>query len=93
MRAASTTQRFLYKPVSARDPKPANGAAEDTLDTVLSWRPGREAGSHQVFLSDVTDEVLGQGALIASISDASLDLSAHDLKYGTTYYWKVNEVN
>lgn len=66
---------------------------EDTLDAVLTWRPGRDAGSHQVFLSNAMDEVLDESALIASTLDASLDLFGQDLKYSTTYYWKVNEVN
>ena len=92
-RASLSEVRFFYEPVFARNPEPENGAVEDTLDAVLTWRPGREAGSHQVFLSESMDAVLDESALIASTLDASLDLSGQDLKYSATYYWKVNEVN
>ena len=91
--ASLSEVRFLYKPVLARDPRPTVGATEATLDTVLDWRPGREAGSHQVYFSDDMEAVVGERTLIATTTDASYDLSRQNLKYGSTYYWKINEVN
>jgi hypothetical protein len=42
--------RFLYIPAYAREPQPADGATDVEMGTVLSWRSGRDAASHQVLL-------------------------------------------
>ena len=42
--------RFFYVPVTAREPSPASGATGVAPQATLSWRSGREAASHQVFL-------------------------------------------
>ncbi|MCH7917158.1 MAG: VCBS repeat-containing protein [Planctomycetes bacterium] len=91
--ASLSEVRFHYTPVFARSPQPADGTNEASLGAILSWRPGREAVSHQVYFSAAMDEVLGESTLIATTSDAFVDLSGQDLKYGRTYYWQVNEVN
>jgi len=66
------------------------------LDNVtLSWRAGREAASHDMYLS--TDEqavingTISPVSVPAGSSYASYDTGELDL--GETYYWKVNEVN
>ncbi len=41
--------RFFHVPVKAREPAPADGATGVAIDAPLTWRPGREATSHQVF--------------------------------------------
>ncbi|HEC02885.1 MAG TPA: discoidin domain-containing protein, partial [Phycisphaerales bacterium] len=46
--------RFLYIPVWAREPNPDSGATDTNVDTILSFRAGREAARHDVYLS--TDE-------------------------------------
>ena len=91
--ASLSEVRFSSIPVYARNPQPAAGTTTDSLDVVLSWRPGREADSHEVLFSENRDVVEDGSALIATTTDAWLDLSDLDLQYGTTYYWKVNEVN
>ena len=83
--------RFLYIPTHARKPYPDSGAADADLDVVLTWRAGREAAAHKVYLSTdqqaVTDgTALGVVTTEASYSPLSLDL-------GTTYYWRVEEAN
>ena len=85
--------QFSHIPVLARQPHPAIGATTQSLDTVLSWRPGREADSHEVLFSENRDAVEDGSALIAVTTDPWLDLSDLNLQHGTTYYWKVNEVN
>ncbi|MCH8217366.1 MAG: right-handed parallel beta-helix repeat-containing protein [Planctomycetes bacterium] len=85
--------QFFHVPVLARQPQPAVGTTLDSLDTVLSWRPGREADLHEVLFSENRDAVEDGSALIATTTVAWLDLSDLNLQYGTTYYWKVNEVN
>jgi hypothetical protein len=79
--------RFSYVPLQARAPLPANAATNVPVDTSLSWRPGREAGSHSVSLG--TDpNALGAAQMG---TEHSFDPGLLDL--GTTYYWKVDEVN
>jgi len=81
--------RFFSIPAAAREPEPADGATVGNVDVVLTWRAGREAGSHEVYLgSDPTDLTL-----LGSSMEANYDLSGAGLEYGTTYYWQINEVN
>ncbi|HOW73738.1 MAG TPA: discoidin domain-containing protein [Phycisphaerae bacterium] len=79
--------QFSYVPVQARAPQPANGATGVSLDTDLDWRPGRAAASHQVYFG--TDP----NALTAATTVTNHSHSPGPLHFGTTYYWKVDEVN
>jgi len=79
--------RFYYIPTLAREPQPANGAITDGANVVLSWRAGREAASHQVYLG--TDA--GELALAGTATENSYDAGVLD--YDTTYYWQITEVN
>jgi hypothetical protein len=79
--------RFYYFPVSAREPNPALGAAGVASDAVLSWRSGREAASHRIYLgTDPNVLTLAGTAATNSFAPSSLSL-------GTKYYWRVDEVN
>jgi hypothetical protein len=82
--------RFLYIPVQARSPQPASGSQNVGVNTVLSWMPGREAASHQVYLSTNQQAVTAGTALAGTVTDHSFIPS---LDVAQTYYWKVNEVN
>ncbi len=77
--------RFLYVPVQAREPRPADGATGTSPDAVLTWRAGREAASHEVYLG------IDGTTLVDTVTSASYTPS--DLEFGTTYHWKINEVN
>jgi hypothetical protein len=83
---------------SAHNPSPSDGQTDVLRDGVLSWRPGVYAAAHDVYL----------GTTLEDVNDASranpLDVlakQAHDansfdpgrLEFGTTYYWRVDEVN
>jgi hypothetical protein len=82
--------QFNYIPVVAREPQPADGATDASVETVLSWRPGREATLHQVYLGD--DEAAVAGSAVAyAVGESRFAPGPLDL--GTTYYWKVDEVN
>ena len=82
--------RFLYIPVRAREPQPASGQAGVDPGATLSWRVGREAASHEVYLG-ADGEAL---ALVDTVSGNSYALEAlGTVELGQTYYWKVNEVN
>ncbi len=79
--------RFQYLPTHARNPQPADGATDVDVTAMLSWRPGREAVSHEVYLGTDPNTL----ELIGAPSEASINPG--DLDFGTTYYWQVVEVN
>jgi concanavalin A-like lectin/glucanase superfamily protein/F5/8 type C domain-containing protein len=79
--------RFTFIPVLAREPQPDDGATDVSPDVVLSWRPGREAASHAVYL-DIAPDAL---ALAETVTDNSY--APAELAFGTAYSWKIDEVN
>jgi len=79
--------RFLAIPVQARNPEPADGAADVEIGTSLSWYPGRAAATHDVYLG--TDAA----ALELVDSVGAPVYVPDDLQLGQTYYWTVSEVN
>jgi len=83
--------RFLQIPAHARSPQPADAETAVNADTMLRWRAGREAASHQVYLSTDEAAVAEKTALIDSVSTNSY--APTNLNLGTTYYWKIDEVN
>jgi hypothetical protein len=83
--------RFLYIPVQAREPGPADGAVDVAVEAQMSWRAGREAVSHEVYLSTDEAAVTDGSALIETTSVTTVDPGPLDL--AATYYWKINEVN
>jgi hypothetical protein len=83
--------RFFSVPVSARDPSPASGATDVELDIMLSWSPGREATRHDVYFSDELQAVIDGIELAATLTEGSYGPVSLDV--GTTYYWRIDEVN
>ncbi len=78
--------RFLFIPAHAREPQPADGAADVEVGAALSWRSGREAVTHDVYLSADPDAL----SLAGTVDSATF---APALEFGSTYYWRVDEVN
>ncbi len=79
--------RFMSIPAHARYPEPADGATGVAIDTPLTWRPGRNAAWHEVYLGTDADNLTMIGtSTAASFSPTVLDLD-------TVYYWRVDEVN
>ncbi len=83
--------RFFYVPVQARQPQPADGATDVNPNVALRWRAGREAASHDLYFGTDEAAVADGTALIGTVGQATYDGGA--LSFGTTYYWRVNEVN
>ena len=83
--------RFSYAPVNPRQPGPATGAKGVNENTLLSWRAGREAASHQVYFGADPNAVRNGTAPVKTVPDHSFDPGP--LEFGKTYYWKVAEVN
>jgi hypothetical protein len=84
--------RLLYIPAQAREPQPASGTVDVGPDAVLSWRAGRGAVTHQVYLSTDEQAVVDGTALADTVSEPALNADGL-LELGRTYYWKVNEIN
>ena len=83
--------RFFYIPLPAREPQPESGATDVDLDVVLNWRAGREAAKHDVYFSDDWQAVVDGTAPVTTVTETSHGPVALDL--GTTYYWRIDEVN
>jgi regulation of enolase protein 1 (concanavalin A-like superfamily) len=84
---------------AASSPKPADGAEDVTGDVVLSWSAGEFAGTHNVYFGESFDDVNAAdvGSPLGVLAKAGLDVNTYDapglLKFGKTYYWRVDEVN
>ncbi len=78
--------RFLYIPAQAREPEPADGAADVDVTTGLAWRAGRDSVSHDVAFGTDPEALSSAGTVdIPSFDPGELDLA-------TTYYWQVTEI-
>jgi len=81
--------RFLTIPVFARTPEPVSGQTDVSLDVTLTWRAGREAVSHDLYIgTDPNDLPFAQ-----TVAETSLNTFDLDLQLNQTYYWRVDEVN
>jgi len=83
--------RFFSLPVFARTPSPAPGASDVDVDVTLSWKAGREAATHEVYLSTNEQAVIDGTAQVATVIETTHGPLNLDLN--TTYYWRVDEVN
>ncbi len=79
--------RFYQIPVRAREPEPAAAATGVTPPITLSWRAGREAASHEVYLGTDPNTLTALGTVTAT------SFAAADLSLETQYYWRIDEVN
>ncbi len=85
----------------ALGPKPADGALHADTWVTLSWRPGDFAVSHDVYLGDKLDDVKNgigdtfRGNQTSTFYVAGFPGFAYPggLVPGTTYYWRIDEVN
>jgi hypothetical protein len=83
--------QFLSVPVQAREPVPPTAATGVDLDATLNWRPGREAASHKVYFAKDVAAVTAGTAAAQTVTDHSFSPTA--VEFGTTYYWRVDEVS
>ncbi|MFC1634388.1 LamG-like jellyroll fold domain-containing protein [Planctomycetota bacterium] len=87
----------------ARSPNPKNGAIHEDTWVTLSWKPGGSAISHDVYFGDdfssvdyaARDSDLFRGNQMATFYVAGFPGFAYPdgLVAGTTYYWRIDEVN
>ena len=85
----------------ARRPNPKDGTLHEDTWISLSWTAGDFAVSHDVYLGDNFDDVNdgAEGAFIGNQGSANVVAGFPGFAYpdglvpGTTYYWRVDEVN
>jgi hypothetical protein len=83
--------RFTRFPYMASYPNPASGTTGlDPKLVTLTWRPGRLAAKHEVYLGTDQKAVEAGTALAGTVTSATF-LKA--LELNRTYYWKITEVN
>jgi hypothetical protein len=78
--------RFMFIPAQAREPQPADGAADVSVDTALAWRAGRDAVSHEVAIGTDPAALPAADAAGANTYDPGV------LNLGTTYHWQVTAI-
>ena len=78
--------------VKAVTPNPADGAVGVRRTPTLSWRPGTEAVSHDVYFGTSWTDVNDGTAFIQNQEPNSYQPS-EVLELDTTYYWRIDEVN
>jgi hypothetical protein len=79
--------RFSYIPNTAREITPAHDSTTDDIEVTLSWRAGREAATHEVYLGTEAADLA-----LAGTTDEPVFV-AEGLEYAQTYTWQVVEVN
>ncbi|NQV32734.1 MAG: discoidin domain-containing protein, partial [Phycisphaeraceae bacterium] len=85
--------QFSMIPAQARTPAPTSGAADVLPNSTVTWRAGREADQHTIYMSTDMNAVAEGLAPSVSSSTNTVDLSSLSLELGQTYYWRVDEVN
>jgi hypothetical protein len=90
------------QPFASR-PNPKDGALHEDTWITLSWQPGDFADSHDVYLGDNFDDVYdatrdsdlyrGNQALTFYVAGFPGYAYPDGLVPGTTYYWRIDEVN
>jgi len=85
----------------ASSPDPRDGAIHEDTWVTLSWRPGDSAVSHDVYFGDNFDDVNNgtgdtfQGNQVSTLLIVGFSGFAFPdgLFPGTTYYWRIDEIN
>jgi len=89
------------KRVKAYNPVPDDGSFNDDTWANLSWMPGVSAVSHDIYLGENLDDVNNgaEGTFVGNQADTFIVAGFPGFPYpnglvpGTTYYWRVDEVN
>ena len=84
---------FAMIPSQARTPVPAAGSTDIRPNAVVTWRAGREAAQHTIYVDTDADAVADGSAPSTTSNTNSLALDSLGLQLGETYYWRVDEVN
>lgn len=85
-----------FEELWARSPMPANQAALVPQSTLLQWIPGSKASQHLLYLGTDANAVAtatpeSEGVYQGDLTDPNFPVMS--LEWGTTYYWRVDEIN
>ncbi len=82
-------------PEMASDPIPEDEAIDIPRDIALGWTAGKYADTHDVYLGTVFDDVNnGDAGVLVSQGQAGTSYDPDGLlEFGTTYFWRIDEVN
>ena len=79
----------MVLPVWPSEPQPVSGTVDVDTAPLLTWRAGREAAQHEVYLGTDPYGLLPAG----TTTENQFDTTDSDLLLGQTYFWQVKEVN
>ena len=89
----------LKPPTTAQNPNPAAGSTDVPREVTLSWEPAPFPVKHDVYFGEVFDDVVQAtatndpaGVYKGRVIPNSYTLPER-LKFGLTYYWRIDEVN
>jgi hypothetical protein len=82
---------FTPAPPKAYAPGLADGARNVLLDSQLSWSPGSEAISHDVYFGTNREDVAAGAAGTAQGNQVGTTFDPGPLTGDTTYYWRIDE--
>ncbi|MHC4633054.1 MAG: LamG-like jellyroll fold domain-containing protein, partial [Planctomycetota bacterium] len=80
--------QYLSLALWASSPIPTGGAKDVPVDTNLSWLPGYNVTSHEVYFG--TDQATLVHVVTKPLGDESYNPGT--LAWGTIYYWRIDEV-
>ena len=78
---------IVAAPGQATSPSPSTGATDVSISTTLSWTAGTNATSHNVYFGTSSSPSL------VSSGQTTTTYSPGTLTNGTTYYWRIDEIN
>ncbi|MHC4475592.1 MAG: S8 family serine peptidase [Planctomycetota bacterium] len=93
---ADPRQVLLPPLFKASNPSPADGHTNVPVDAQLSWLPGFAATSHDVYFGTDRDDVNDANTSSSECKGRQVNSDYEPptlLDIGTTYYWRIDEVN
>ncbi len=91
-------QIFTFKPGRASQPRPADEQTDVAREVVLTWSPADTAVQHDLYFGNDFNDVNNADTfdlmgIYRGREDANSYTLAETLKWDTTYYWRIDEVN
>jgi len=90
---------FVVVPMNAHNPSPAdetNAVVEPDVTLTLSWLPGFNANSHDVYIGTDYNEVNAADTLTLGVYKGNQEANSYgpfSPELYTTYYWRIDEVS
>ena len=87
------TWKLTAATLAAYSPLPPDGAKYQPTDADLSWQPGQNAVSHEVYFGTDKDAVANAQATVFKGKQAPTRFEPGVLAMNTTYYWRIDETD